>query len=83
MKPTFLSLIVLIERFARKFGHHTARQNTAQGCKRRNFRLTCVRLKTYFKLTIKLLNYINMQNVVSLLFLFSLDLPDLRQGLGA
>ena len=37
MKPTFLSLIVLIERFARKFGHHTARQNTAQGCKRRTF----------------------------------------------
>ena len=33
MKPTFLSLIVLIERFARKFGHHTARQNTAQGAK--------------------------------------------------
>ena len=37
MKPTFLSLIVLIERFARKFGHHNARQNTAQGCKRRTF----------------------------------------------
>ena len=37
MKPTFLSLIVLIERFARKFGHHKARQNTAQGCKRRTF----------------------------------------------
>ena len=37
MKPTFLSLIVLIERSARKFGHHTARQNTAQGCKRRSF----------------------------------------------
>ena len=37
MKPTFLSLIVLIERFARKFGHHTARQNTAQGCKKRTF----------------------------------------------
>ena len=37
MKPTFLSLIVLIERFARKFGHHNARQNTAQGCKRHTF----------------------------------------------
>ena len=37
MKPTFLSLIVSIERFARKFGHHTARQNTARGCKRRTF----------------------------------------------
>ena len=37
MKPTFLSLIVLIERFARKFGHHNARQNTAQRCKRRTF----------------------------------------------
>ena len=48
-----------------------------------HFRLTWVRLKTSFKLTIKLLNYINMQNVVSPLFLSSLDLPDLRQGLGA
>ena len=32
MKPKFLLLIVLIERFAREFGHHTTRQNTAQGC---------------------------------------------------
>ena len=33
---TFLLLIVLIERFARKFSHHqhTARQNTAEGCKK-------------------------------------------------
>ena len=37
MKHKFLLLIVLIERFARKFGHHTARQNTFQGCKRRTF----------------------------------------------
>ena len=66
-----------------KFWHHTARQNTAQGCKKTHFRLTSVRLKTSFKLTIKLLNYINMQNVVSPLFLFSLDLPNLRQGQGA
>ena len=48
-----------------------------------HFRLTSVRLKTSFKLTIKLLNYINMQNVVSPVFLFSLDLPNLRQGKGA
>ena len=32
MKPKFVLLIVLIERFGRKFGHHTTRQNTAQGC---------------------------------------------------
>ena len=37
MKPKFLFLIVLIEPFARKFGHHTARQNTAQRCKKRTF----------------------------------------------
>ena len=37
MKPKFLLLIVLRERFARKFGHHTARQNTAQGGKKRTF----------------------------------------------
>ena len=36
-EPKFLSLVVSIERFARKFGHHTARQNTAQGCKKRTF----------------------------------------------
>ena len=47
------------------------------------FRLTCVRLKKSFKLTIKLLNNIDMQNVVSPLFLFSPDLPNLRQGQGA
>ena len=48
-----------------------------------HFRLTCVRLKTSFKLTIKLLNYINTPNVVSPLFLFSLVLPNLHQGQGA
>ena len=48
-----------------------------------HFRLTCVRLKTPFKLTIKMLNNINMQNVVSPLFIFLLDLPNLRQGQGA
>ena len=37
MKPKFLFLIVLIEPFVRKFGHHTARQNTAQRCKKRTF----------------------------------------------
>ena len=36
-EPKCLSLVVLIERFARKFGHHTARKNTAQGCKKRTF----------------------------------------------
>ena len=47
-----------------------------------HFRLTCIGLKTSFKLTIKLLNIINMQNVAPL-FLFSLDLPNLCQGQGA
>ena len=53
MKPNFILLIVLIERFPQEFGHYTARQNTAQvgGCKKRT--------------------------------LFSLDLPNLRQGQGA
>ena len=37
MKPKFIFLIVLIEPFARKFGHHTARQNTAQRSKKRTF----------------------------------------------
>ena len=37
VKPKFLFLIVLIEPFVRKFGHHTARQNTAQRCKKRTF----------------------------------------------
>ena len=48
-----------------------------------HFRLTCVRLKTSFKLTIKMLNNINMQNVVSQFLLFLLDLPNLRQGQGS
>ena len=69
--PKFPLLIVLIERFARKFGHQTARQNTGQGCKKAHFRLSCVRLKTSFKLSIKMLNNINMQNVVSPLLLFT------------
>ena len=75
--------LVLTGRFARKFGHHTALQNTAQGGKKKHFRLTCVRRKTSFKLPIKMLNNINIQNVVSPLLLFSLDLSNLRQGQGA
>ena len=63
----FLLLIVLIERFARKFGHHTARQNTAQagGCKTRTFRWRKSGSKRLLSSLIKMLNNINMQNVVS------------------
>ena len=59
---------------------------SAEYCPRRqkkHFRVTCVRHKTSFKLPIKMLNNIKMQNVVSPLLLFSLDLPNLRQGQGA
>ena len=71
MKPKFLVLIVLIERFGRKFGHHIARQNTAQGCESALSVEVSPAKTSLLKLTIKMLNNIIMQNVVSPLVLLT------------
>ena len=48
-----------------------------------HFRLTCVRLKPSFKLTIKMLNNITYAERFISTFPFSPDLPNQRQGQGA
>ena len=81
MKPKFLSLIVLIERFARKFGHHTARQNTAQGCKKSTFAWLASGAKRFCSSSL-LKCWIISCRTLYLYFSFSLDLQNLRQAQG-
>ena len=84
MKPKFLLLLVLIERFPRKFGHHTARQNTAQagGCKKRTFGRHASSSKRLC-LSSLLKCWIISCRTLYLHFSFLLDLPNLLQGQGA
>ena len=80
--PKFPLLIVLIERFARKFGHQTARQNTGQGCKKRTFGCRASGSKRLLSSLLKCW-IISTCRTLYLHYSFSLDLPNLRQGQGS
>ena len=86
LKPKFLLLrvpLVLIERFARKFGHHNARQNTAQGCKKRTLGWRASGSKRLLSSLIKCW-IISTCRTLYLHFSFSLNnLPNLLQGQSA